>query len=326
MAEITAGGLHRSPVITGGRFQNFGHLGPDRSIWKFIQGLFNNAHGLFNFIHAHHVACHGITFLIDRHLKIKLGIDGIRLIFSHVIVNARSPGHRPGAAIPPGLLPGENADACNPFFENNVMGHQIMVEPGQPRPQSFNKGIGSGNERIINIVVHAAETKIAISEPRAGDPLQQIQNLFPVVKGIEQWRKTTQIEKKSGPPEQVAGQTVQLHGYDPDILGPFRHLDAGGPLNGQTVAMIIGQGMQVIHAGGIGHELGKGAVFGHLFMHAVDIAEHRFRLDDILSVHGQFDPKDTMGGGMLGAEIKNKGLVGAALHRLIHGVKSFSKG
>ncbi len=61
-------------------------------------------------------------------------------------------------------------------------------------------------------------------------------------------------------------------------------------------------------------------------MHAVDIAKDRFGLDNILTIHGQFNAEDSMGSRVLRPEIENKSLVRVALDRDGHGVKSFKSG
>ncbi len=59
----------------------------------------------------------------------------------------------------------------------------------------------------------------------------------------------------------------------------------------------------------IGHKLGPGPVFPHLFMHAVDITQNRFGIDDIFTVHHQFNPEHAMGRRMLRPQVEDKGFL-----------------
>ena len=66
------------------------------------------------------------------------------------------------------------------------------------------------NEIVVDVVVHPAEAEIAVGEARAGDRFQQIEDMFPVVKGVEQRGESAQIEDKGAEPEEMAGDAVQL--------------------------------------------------------------------------------------------------------------------
>ena len=143
--------------------------------------------------------------------------------------------------------------------------------------------------------------------------------MFTVVKGVEQRGEATQIQEKSGPPQQMAGNPVELYGNDTDIFRPLRHLDTGGPFHHQAVAVVEGQGMEVVHTSGIGHELGKGAVLGNFFVHAMDIAQNRLGLDDVLAVHGHLNAQYAVGGRVLWSQVEHKGFF-VLLPGQVHGV------
>ena len=114
--------------------------------------------------------------------------------------------------------------------------------------------------------------------------------MLPIIKGIKQRGKATQIEDKCPEPKEMAGKTVQLNGDNAKVLGPLWHLDAHSLLDNLDITLIIGKSAQIIQTGGIGHKLCPGPVLPHLFMHPVDIAKHRFGVHDILTIHGQLDP------------------------------------
>ena len=150
--------------------------------------------------------------------------------------------------------------------------------------------------------------------------------MFTIIKGIEQGGKAAKIEQERCPPENMTDKPVHFHSDDPNILGTLGYLDSHGTLDRKAIAMIIGQCVEIIHASGIGHELGKGTVFGHLFMHTMNIAENRLCLDNIFTIQRHLYPENTMGCWMLRTYVENKGLVMSALDRYGHGLKSFKSG
>ena len=83
--------------------------------------------------------------------------------------------------------------------------------------------------------------------------------------------------------------------------------------------MVEGQGVQVVHAGGIGHELGKGAGLGQLFVHAVDVAQDRLGVDDVFAVHGELDAQHPVSRRMLRPQIEDEGLVRPQVNGNVHG-------
>ena len=76
--------------------------------------------------------------------------------------------------------------------------------------------------------------------------------------------------------------------------------------------------MQVIHAARIGHKLRPGAVFGHFFVHAVDVAKHGLGLHYILAVHDHLDAQNAVRSRMLRAKVQNKPLVCGTLGKIVH--------
>ena len=72
--------------------------------------------------------------------------------------------------------------------------------------------------------------------------------------------------------------------------------------------------------GGIGHKLRIGTSFGQFLMHAVNIAQDRLCLDDILAVHGHFYSQDAVGGRMLWPYIEDKGFIMPWCYWYGHGI------
>ena len=157
---------------------------------------------------------------------------------------------------------------------------------------------------VIHVVVEPADAVVAVGQAGAGDAFEQVENLLPVIEGIEQRGEAAQVEQEGAPPDEVAGDAVQFGGDDADILRARRHLELRGAFHGPHEAVGVGHRRQVINAAGVGEELRVGAVLAHLFLHPVDVAAHRFGADDVFAVHRHLDAQHAVGGGMLRAQVE----------------------
>ena len=150
----------------------------------------------------------------------------------------------------------------------------------------------------------AAETVEAVSEPGAGDPVQQVQDMFAVIEGIEDGGEGPQVQEIGADPHQVGGDAVQFAQNHPDEFSPLRHREAEEFFHRHAVALIVGQGVEVIDPAHVGQELLVVAILGHVFVAPVAVANDRFGLGDVLPVHRQEHPQDPVGAGMLRTQVE----------------------
>ena len=242
--------------------------------------------------------------------EIKFRIGRIRLDLPHVVRDAGAADHRAGRAVLAAHLLADRPDPDQPLAQDDVIRHQAPVHL-QPRPHLGDELAGALDERLIHIVVKPADAVIAVGQARAGDAFQQIENLLPVIERIEQRREPAQIQQEGAPPDQMAGDAVQLGGDDADILRPRRHLQLRRPLDRPDKRVRVGHRRQIINAAGIGQELRVSAVLAHLLLHPVDVAADRFGADDILAVHRHLDAQHAVCRRMLRPEVEDKGLARA---------------
>ena len=90
--------------------------------------------------------------------------------------------------------------------------------------------------------------------------------------------------------------------------------------------MAVGHGREVIKPAEVGQVLGIRPVFGHLLMHAMNVADNRLCVINILAIHGHLDTEHPVGGWMLRSHVENKGLILLQDNRLGHALKSFKRG
>ena len=86
-------------------------------------------------------------------------------------------------------------------------------------------------------------------------PVQEVQDMFPVVKAIHDGGEGPQVQEIGAEPQQVRGDAVEFVGDHPDELGPLRHHQAQEFFHRHAVALVVSQGVEVIHPAHIRQEL-----------------------------------------------------------------------
>ena len=132
--------------------------------------------------------------------------------------------------------------------------------------------------------------------------------MFPVVEAVQDGGEGPQVQEIGAEPQQVGGEAVEFAQDHPDVFGPLRHGDADELLHRHAVALIEGQGVEVIHPAHVGQELMVVAVLGHVLVAPVAVADDRLGLGDVLTVHLQEHPQDPVGAGVLRTQVEGIGL------------------
>ena len=223
------------------------------------------------------------------------------------------------------MLRRQDADPLAALAEDNIGADKVVIQR-HARPLHRYVLAGAGDEVIVDVIAHAAKAEIAESQTRAGDRLQQVQDLFAVIEAVEQRGETAEIHQEGPQPEQVTGDAVQFAGDHADIFRPLRHDQPGQTFDRADIAMVVEERGHVIHAAGVGEKLRIRAVLAHLLVHAVPVANYGLRIHDILAVHGQLDPQHAMRGGVLRTQVKDERFVMDGLCVCTHGAKSFLSG
>ena len=103
--------------------------------------------------------------------------------------------------------------------------------------------------------------------------------MFPVVEAVEEGGEGPQVHEVGAEPQQVGGDAVEFAGDHPDELGPFRDLELQELLHRHAVALVVGQGVQVIHPAQVRQELRVVAILGHVLVAPVAVPDDRLRLE-----------------------------------------------
>ncbi len=117
-----------------------------------------------------------------------------------------------------------------------------------------------------------------------------------------------QVQEIGAEPQQVGGDAVEFGEDYPDELGPLRDREAQEFFHRHAIALIVSQGVEVIHPAHIRQELLVIAILRHVLVAAVPVTDDRLRLGDELAVHLQEHPQDAVGAGMLRNQVNGIGL------------------
>ena len=169
----------------------------------------------------------------------------------------------------------------------------------------------------VDVPDDASKAAVGIGETRTAHAIQKVQNLFPIVEGVKERRKPTEVHDIGAEPEEMAGNAIEFRTDDPDVLGTKWRLDPGELLHGEHEAMVVEHPGQVIHPAGVGQKLLIGAVLTHLFMAAMPVADDRVGLDDEFSIQIEQYPEHPVSARMLRPEIETVNLLHNRLRKLL---------
>ena len=190
----------------------------------------------------------------DGNLEIEGRVGGVGLALADIVGDAAAPQGGAGEAVLDALVLGDEAHVPGAVDEDDVFGHQVVVV----RPaaaQALDEGPDAGDEFVVEILGHAAEAEEAIGEAGAGDPVQEVQDMFPVIKAVHDGGEGPQVQEIGAEPQEVGSEAVEFAQDHPDVFGPLRHGDADELLHRHAVALVVGQGVEVIHPAHVGQEL-----------------------------------------------------------------------
>ena len=96
---------------------------------------------------------------------------------------------------------------------------------------------------------------------------------------------------------------VQLGREDPDVLGAARHLDVEELLEGEDARPLAEQRADVLERVEVGDRVVVVGVLAELLDAAMEVAEDRIEVDDLLALELQDDPEHAVGRRVLGSHV-----------------------
>ena len=225
--------------------------------------------------------------------------------------------HRSGEAPVDGVFLLDRSQPFNPATENRVVGDQLFVfvdlgaEPVteitaflQPSPGQI-----SGDAADAEVVV--------VDQPLAGGGFPEVVDHLPLAEDVEERGLGPHVCQEGSKPEQVVGDAVEFQHQHPDVARPLGHRDVRQFFRGVHHDRLVEHPRRIVHAAHVGHEHHVRAVLGDLLHAAMEVTDHRFAVDHVLTIEGDHEPQHPVHGGVVGPEVHHHGL--RARFQLRHG-------
>ena len=144
-----------------------------------------------------------------------------------------------------------------------------------------------------------ADRDVAVREPGAAGLLEEVEDLLPLAKRIQERAERAEVEAVSPHADQVAGNTIEFRDQHPQVAGLLAHLVLHQLLDGEGPAEIHVHRRQVVHPIRVGDELAVGEVLADLLGTAVQVADVRLHFRHDLAVGPKHEPEHAVRAWML---------------------------
>ena len=160
------------------------------------------------------------------------------------------------------------------------------------------------HEVVVEVAVDAADAEVVEEHPLAGQRGEHLDDLVPLDERPQDRRQAAEIERHPAQEQGVAGDPVELRGEHPDVLGAARDLDVEQLLEAQDRAPLVEQRADVFERVDLADDLVVVGVLGELLDAAVEVAEDRVEVDDVLALDLEHHPEHAVRRRMLGPHVE----------------------
>ena len=296
---------------------------PLDNMWTLGQALYcllNDSHALLHLGHTHPIPAHGIKLLVRRNLKVKSVIYRIWFSPAHVVCLTGAAKHRPCGPVSPAHFKGYDAYFFDSLAQDDVVCNQVLVH--RQTASEIRDELQHALQKILGEIGRdPARPEKTICQTRARRYLQEIQEIFPVIECVHNRGKGPQVEDVRPPPDKMRGDAVEFNGDDPDVLGPLRHLDLAQAFHRANKGPVPGEWVKVVDPAHVRHVLKTRFHLGHLFVHTMEIADHRLGPENVFAVKLKHYPEHPVCGRMLRPHVQNQGVLAGPWFNKMPGVK-----
>ena len=237
-------------------------------------------------------------------MKSRSAIRQVRLVLAQVAHHAAGPGDRPGRAEVDRVLLRQHADALGAIDEDAVA-RQQLVDLVERAPAKLLDELPHLVDPVgVHVEQHAADARVAGVKPLARGVLDDVVNLLALLKAVQKRGERAQVERRRAHVEQVIVQPHQLGQDRPQILAPRRQLDAQQLLDRMMPGDLVRHRRDVIHPVDDRHVLVEVEMLAQLLEPAVQVADVRHRVDDLLAVEREHQAQRRVRRRMLRTEVE----------------------
>src|ERR1051325_4610924 len=196
-------------VVARGRLDDLRDFRVDGAVRHPLQGLLHDAPRLSPLFEAYEVTVVRVAVLADGHLEVHVCVGGVRPRLAYVPSDARAPKRGAGEPDCNRVRGGDDADADRAPEPDAVLGEQRLVLFEAVR-EVVHEVLHVFREALIGVVGHSADAPSVRGEARAELLLEYLQNLLALAQRPKQNSERAYVERVSGEPEEVRGDSVKL--------------------------------------------------------------------------------------------------------------------
>src|SRR5215213_5642300 len=281
-------------VVARGRLDDLRYFGVDGAAGHLIQGLLDDSARLPHLFEAHEVSVVGVAVLADWHVEVNVGVGRVRPRLAYVPRDARATERRAGEPDCYRVGGGDDADSDRAPEPDSVLGEHRLVLFEAVR-EVVHEALHVLGEALVSVVRHAADAPRVRRQSRAELLLENLQNLLALAQRPEQHRERAYVQRVSGEPEQVRGDSVKLGQNRAYVVRARRDFQAHHLLDGLDPDEPVRDRGDVVEPVPVGRYHRVEAVLGYLLHPAVQESYVAVEVYDGLAVEAQDDPQHAVG-------------------------------
>ena len=168
----------------------------------------------------------------------------------------------------------------------------------------------AAHELVVQVAVHATDAEVVEQHPLAGQGREHVDDLVALDERPQDRRQAAEVQRHPAHEQRVAGDAVQLAGEDPDVFGAARDLDIEQLLEGHDRRPLVEQRADVLERVRVADGLVVVGVLAQLLDAAVEVAQDRIEVHDLLAVELEDDPEHAVRRRVLRAHVDEHLAVG----------------
>jgi hypothetical protein len=167
-----------------------------------VETLRDDACGLAHLFHVHAVAVVHVAVLVHRNAKVHLVVCEVRLLAAEIPIDARRAQHGAGLRQRDRIVRAQQADSLRALEPDLVLIDELLVLVDclwHARTKPLTLGI----EAAWDVLSQTAGLEVPRVHPRAGDQLEEVEELLALPEAVPKHRDRSQLEPRSAKPHEV---------------------------------------------------------------------------------------------------------------------------
>jgi hypothetical protein len=157
---------------------------------------------------------------------------------------------------------------------------------------------------VVEVAVDAADAEVVEQHPGPGQGRQHLHDLVALDEAVQDRRQAAQVQGQEAHEEGVAGDAEQLAREDADVLRPARHLHVHELLEREDRRPLLEERADVLERVHLVDDVVVVRVLADLLDAAVEVAQDRVHVHDLLARELQDEAQDAVRGRVVRADVE----------------------